>query len=190
MDYQRKCVRCAIIFTRARASSGRLSNAICCSKTCSWPTTQENRASEILRQKTVLDSGSGCHIWLGACTNDGYGTIRFRCKPSRTHRVAWELKNGPIPPGLLVLHKCDVPKCVNPDHLFLGTQQENMNDMVRKKRDRPCRGARQPHAKLTDSAVREIRSSSENQYILADRYGVSQGTITRVKTRRGWAHVN
>ena len=83
-----------------------------------------------LRSKLVLDPGSGCQLWNGTET-DRYGLLAIRA-----HRLAWELANGPIPAGLNVLHRCDNSHCCNPDHLFVGTQADNMDDMRRKGRAR------------------------------------------------------
>ena len=81
-----------------------------------------------------VDKSGDCWIWTGA-TRDGYGVIRRRLAPdSGAHRVAWELTIGPIGPGLNVCHHCDVPLCVRPDHLFLGTQSDNLQDASRKGR--------------------------------------------------------
>ena len=80
---------------------------------------------------------NGCLEWTGGTTKDGYGVIRSGTKTARTHRLAWELKRGPIPPGISVLHHCDNPPCceaAGDDHLFLGTQFDNMADMVAKGR--------------------------------------------------------
>lgn len=77
---------------------------------------------------------SGCWLWEGAVDRYGYGKIRDNCHRVQAHRVSWILHNGPIPEGLCVLHKCDVPGCVNPDHLFLGTNKDNTQDALKKGR--------------------------------------------------------
>jgi hypothetical protein len=82
---------------------------------------------------------SGCWLWIGATNGKGYGKIQQGRRggiPLLAHRVSWELHRGPIPDGLMVLHQCDSPPCVNPDHLFLGTGLDNMRDMVAKSRHR------------------------------------------------------
>lgn len=90
-----------------------------------------------LMEKVIPEPNSGCHLWLGA-VRSGYGVIGSGVgkKVALAHRVSWGLANGPIPAGLCVLHRCDVPSCVNPDHLFLGTIKDNSLDMVAKRRDR------------------------------------------------------
>jgi len=107
------------------------------------------------------------------------------------HRAAWRLFTSDIPEGLCVLHRCDNPVCCNPDHLFLGTQADNLKDMWRKKRARPgvSRGAKHGMSKLNEEAVRQIRSSKDSAPDLAKSYNVSRTTIYDVLKRKIWTHV-
>lgn len=84
--------------------------------------------------KTIPEPNTGCWLWMGSTWGGGYGQVRINRRTRFAHRVAWEVSNGPIPNGLFVLHRCDNPPCVNPAHLFLGTHQDNMDDMMRKGR--------------------------------------------------------
>ena len=94
--------------------------------------------AERLWEKT--DKAGSCWIWVGTTNRDGYGNIGIdNKKTALTHRVAWMVTHGPIPVDLCVLHRCDNPRCVNPDHLFLGTQADNMRDMMLKGRSRKGR---------------------------------------------------
>lgn len=156
----------------------------------------------------VLKKTSGCWIWTGTKNGSGYGTIGLGGKEEGkgfAHRVAWELFHGPIPKGMLVCHKCDVKLCVNPDHLFLGTYQDNVDDMVRKGRNlrgatwytkrmletRP-RGSKHGHAKLTERKVVQIRrlfATGHNKAALARKFGVCRAMIRFIVNRRNWTHV-
>lgn len=110
------------------------------------------------RLRTKVRVEGDCLIWCGSTGKDGYGVISIgRSKQFRVHRLAWELAHGPIPEGRLVCHKCDTPRCINVNHLFLGTPKENTGDMIRKGRKHALAGERHPNAKLTDAQVNELR---------------------------------
>jgi hypothetical protein len=126
---------------------------------------------------------SGCWLWLMSVNNHGYGTRGFSGKNALAHRVSWVLHRGPIPDGLHVLHRCDNPACVNPDHLFLGTHADNMQDMVRKGR------VKSGMAKLDmDKAneIRQLRKSGMTSAAVGRRYGVSDGNVRMVWENRIW----
>lgn len=138
-------------------------------------------------ERTMPVPFCGCLIWLGGTTVFGYGKMTFMYKTLSAHRVAWEMQHGEIPDGMFVCHKCDVPSCVNTDHLFLGTPQENSTDMVAKGR---CRlGSAVKQSKLTVHDVRHIRRTDIRTKRLSDIYGVSKTTIKKVKSGKGWKHV-
>lgn len=134
----------------------------------------------------------GCWEWIGHRQGAGYGRIGLGDKVKLgAHRVSWELHNGPIPDGLWVLHRCDNPPCVRPDHLFLGTNADNVADMIAKGRVRhagECNG----RARLTADKVREIRvrlARGERKVDIAPDYGVRPSAISSVATGRTWGHV-
>ena len=147
------------------------------------------------RFKAYVQKGLGpkaCWEWTGGKISTGYGMFHPLPKQSiLAHRYAWELYRGPIPAGLQVLHDCDNPPCVNPRHLFCGTQQANVDDMIHKGRDRKrgLPGTQNHQAKVTEEIVRKIRASSMTAKILAKRHGVSVSLIYAVKQRRLWAHI-
>lgn len=138
-------------------------------------------------------SESGCWEWTKGRFDHGYGKFNKRANAfglsSYAHRTSWIIHYGPIPEGLQVCHKCDNRGCVNPNHLFLGTPQENSTDASRKGRlygwDRP-RGEASGRHKLTQDQVDHIKSSSEPTKELAQFYGVSRSCISRVRRGAGW----
>lgn len=143
-------------------------------------------------ERTTADA---CWLWKGKCKRNGYGQICadpegnvLRGRKLYAHRVAFELAFGPIPTGLHVLHRCDNPRCVNPAHLFLGTHQDNMADMIAKQRH--AHGERQPTRKLSKHQVRAIRWLAHHdpgpQTNLAREFGVSASTVTHILTRQTW----
>lgn len=126
----------------------------------------------------------GCWLWTASLDISGYGLIRRGSRGTKTekaHRVSWELTNGPIPAGLLVLHRCDVRACVRPDHLFLGTNQDNTQDANDK--GRLVKGERSPHVKLMDAdviAVRRLLASGLKQRDVGARFGISQHLVSLI----------
>lgn len=144
----------------------------------------------IMRKTIKTDT---CWLWQGSKGKMGHGQIicdrnvHERRFIQMTHRLMWEHVNGPVPEGMCVLHRCDVPNCVNPDHLFIGTKADNSADMVAKGRSK--RGEDLPQTKLTEDQVRIIRESDEPQSKIAKRFGISQGRVSAIINRKGWSHV-
>lgn len=131
-----------------------------------------------------------CWLWKGHITKHGYGVIQKKGRNSlaKAHRISWEIHYGAIPHGLRILHHCDIRACVNPSHLFIGTQQQNVQDAEAKGRMYHPHGEANHAAKLTVSQVQEIRSlyGDLNQSQLAKRYGVAQTTISAIVRRVNW----
>src|SRR5215467_11529104 len=134
-----------------------------------------------------LREDGACLVWTGALDHKGYGRLIFNGQWWAIHRLVWTWNYGPIPDGLFVLHSCDNPACARPDHLFLGTHQDNMDDMMKKGRSSDQRGARNANAKLTPKQVVEIRSAKGSQESIARRYGITQSMVSKIKLRRNWA---
>lgn len=134
----------------------------------------------------------GCWEWTGALNGErGYGVGCFDGKTKGAHRYSYELHNGPIPDGLFVCHRCDNRKCVNPDHLFLGTHQDNMDDMVAKGRDVGMfkSGERNPGAKLTADDVqrlRELAATGVSRIELAADFGISLTQVGKILRGEKW----
>ena len=133
------------------------------------------------------EPNSGCWLWHGLTTDSGYGRFSIAGKDMRANRVAYELYCGAIPDGLHVCHRCDVRSCVNPDHLFLGTTAENLDDMTKKQRR--AVGEKHGRAKLTQVDVTKIRGffGLESYAQIAKRYGVSRGRISDIAAGKTWA---
>ena len=136
-------------------------------------------------EKYIPEPNSGCWLWTAHCSKLGYAKLGGKLGS----RVSWALNRGALPEEMDVLHSCDNPYCVNPDHLFLGTHQDNMSDMKKKGRAKTKHGADHGLAKLTDDHVRAIRSSLERNVWWAKRLGVSETLISLVRRRRIWRHV-
>lgn len=145
------------------------------------------RLCDIFDSKWTPEPFSGCHLWLLSVNNMGYGRVRHQRREYLAHRFAWELRNGKIPYGMFLLHRCDTPLCVNPSHLFLGTQLDNLRDAVKKGRIR--HGEKHRDSKLTEKDVREIREAPRFHRGFARKYGVSTSTISDVRNYKRWKHV-
>jgi len=138
-----------------------------------------------------------CWLWMGCLHWRGYGEVRIRGKLFRAHRAAWIKTNGDIPDGLHVLHRCDNRRCVNPGHLFLGTNADNVADMVAKRRHwahtRPevaVRGERHGCAKLNAQqakAIRDLCSIPESEAAVARLYAVSKTTTNKIARGLRWS---
>jgi hypothetical protein len=121
---------------------------------------------------------------------DGYGAFTVDGKKYKAHRLAFELATGADPTGLLVCHHCDTPSCVNPDHLFLGTQADNLRDMTQKERHQF--GSQHHSALISDDdvlAIRDRRAKGEKGLALAAEFGLSQASISDIYHGRTWRHV-
>lgn len=164
-------------------------------------------AEERFWEKVRKAEGEACWEWTASLfVNSGYGCFCYDRRLQGAHRVSWQMVHGPIPDGLWVLHKCDNPKCVRPDHLFLGTPMDNVRDMVAKGRGvSPTgdahwfrqkigaqRGANNFNAKLDEGAVFAIKAglaAGDPVDLVAHLYGVSGPAISLILTGKNWQHV-
>lgn len=132
-----------------------------------------------------------CWLWAGYLNKDGYGKFRYKGHVRGAHRISWILFKTPIPNGLCVLHKCDNPKCVNPSHLFIGTQIDNIKDMVKKKRWRgPDQSAEKSHrAKLNWKSVkliRQLKKEGHPVWAISNAFAISQANIYFILNNQTW----
>lgn len=139
-----------------------------------------------LMRKTIPVTECGCWIFYGAQTSRGYGQIGIQGKSQLAHRVSYELFCGPIPDGLDVMHSCDLPICINPDHLSVGTRQANMDDMVNKKRQ--AFGEKNARARITEADVLAIRSYPGSLRETAKIFNVCKATVGHIRSGRNWKH--
>lgn len=151
-----------------------------------------------LAEKSKPDQYTGCTHWVGNALPRGYGRIVVHGKRYLAHRLSYEVHVGPIPDGMNVLHKCDVPACINPDHLYLGTQRENVRDMMERGRAKgqwtrqnapAFRGVGGRKPVIPDEIVREIRAARGvvSASDLSRMYGISPSYVSklqRLKKRR------
>ena len=135
----------------------------------------------------VVNPNSGCWIWRSSLSSGGYGLFGVGSRTdkskrmARAHRVAWEIYRGPIPAGTDVLHRCDNPPCVNPEHLWLGSKRDNARDRVLKNRH--------GNQILSSDDIEEIRHvSGETNQSVADKYKVSEATIRDIRSGRTWSY--
>ena len=152
---------------------------------------------------TDKSTGDGCWLWQGSTDTDGYGRIAYKGKTHKAHRLSWQIHKGQIPDGMDVCHTCDNPPCVNPDHLWLGTDADNMRDRDQKKRTANGRKIRNT-ATLTEHQVRTMRKLWEKDgwgkpgrapkgsltySELGRRFRVTDVQAKNVILHRSWAHL-
>ena len=147
------------------------------------------RGSPRERFLAKVSKTAGCWLWTGATNYKGYGALRIDGKNVFPHRFSYELYIGNVPEGVFVCHKCDNPSCVNPAHLWLGTNTDNVQDMVKKMRH--TIGERNPMAKLTKEQVIKIRKLKDNHSLsqLAKLFGLGVSTVSQIVNRHRWKHI-
>lgn len=175
-------------------------NGKCCSSRCAGLAKRQPLADRFW-PFVNKDTESGCWLWGGTKFTRGYGRISISgtSKSIGAHRASWQLHFGEIPQGMLICHKCDTPECVNPAHLFLGTNNDNMQDKVRKNRQArglrvfaPMPGEANGSAILTENQVEDIRERyARNETIasIARYWTMSESQIRRIVRRESWKHI-
>lgn len=167
-----------------------------CGKVTSGPESQYCRGHNLNAHRPVLErfwlhvrKSDQCWEWTASLV-DGYGLIRDGRSKVYVHRYSYQLHCGAIPDGVHVLHTCDNRRCVRPDHLFLGTQTDNMRDMVSKGRNANVCGEANPNAKLTDADVADIRlmrAAKCSRAEVAAKHGISEGMVTLITSGKAWS---
>lgn len=143
---------------------------------------------EYLNERSV--QFGACRLWCFSIT-DGYGSAHWKGKAHKAHRLSWmEANGGHVPAGMSVCHTCDTRHCIEPAHLWLGTNAENTADRHAKGRSNAPRGATHPRARLTEKDVRSIRDDRRSNPIIAAEYGVQKAAIAKIKRRENWASIS
>lgn len=147
------------------------------------PTLSEN---DLTRFWSKVDKKRGCWLWIDELDKNGYGRFSVCNYPYFAHRISFTIEKS-CPGDLNVNHTCDNPRCVNPEHLWLGTQKDGMNDKIAK--NRQSKGESHGNHILTEKQVGEILESDIKRTLLAKKYGVHASTITEIKRDQGWKHI-
>ena len=141
-----------------------------------------------LEQRIEVDPESGCWLWIGPISDKGYAIVNWKGRKYRGHRVTCALHGKPLPNDKNGCHTCDNTRCVNPEHIFEGTQVENMRDAAEK--GRTSRGTKRYNSKITEDAVRAIRVSTEPHTVEAMKYGIDESTVRAIRSYKRWKHTD
>lgn len=185
----RTCETCGVVFGRADKPGiiyGAFMKLRFCSQGCAHASI---RLDPVENFWSKVEKGEGCWRWTGGLSPKGYGVHWVGRGHKRAHRFSFELATGIDPADQVVMHKCDNRACVNPDHLQLGTQSENVADMDAKGRRGQSRGEAHHAAKLTPDQVRAIRNDGRAPRHIAREYPVTESGIEAIKAGRTWRHL-
>lgn len=189
---QRYCEWCkGQIKTHKNERNTAYSSRRFCSKSCvaSFKGAQVSKESYATFYDNVKVDENGCFVWQGATQSDGYGVSHH----DLAHRVSYQISIGEIG-DLYVCHRCDNPPCVNPEHLFLGTQKDNMSDCSKKKRFGDRSGENNANAKMSEATAQAIlaawKKSEETYQALAERFGVSKASVAMLIQGLAWKHLH
>lgn len=139
--------------------------------------------------KVDIKGPDECWNWKAGKNESGYGHFWLDQHNVKAHRVSWLLSNGDIPDKMCVCHKCDNPSCINPSHLFLGTNNDNVKDRNKKNRQYRAQGERHGRSKLTTAQVIEIRSDARPSKVIAEAYNISNNYVYDLKSKKRWNFV-
>lgn len=181
------CGNCKKTFIAYRASSKFCSRA-CSGHGRTYKTLEDHH--KIFFKNFIKKSKSECWPWIGCKNKKGYGVFRMFARGIQAHRASWWIHKGEkVPDHLLACHTCDNPSCVNPDHIFIGTNKDNMRDMVEKGRKPRPLGELSHNSKLKEFEVLEIYKSHLPASAIHEKYGVSQSTIWAIRKGDCWTHL-
>lgn len=149
-----------------------------------FPPRKMTSLADRLEWSSIPEPNSGCTLWFGPVTGRGYGHFKWQKRDLLAHRAAYEVVHGPIPAGLFVCHRCDMPACINIAHLFLGTHEDNMAD--RDAKGRQAHGATHPASQIDLPLALAIYSAAGYQRDIARQFGTNQTTVWQIKNRNHW----
>jgi len=175
---EKPCKNCGKLFTMADIGvkfPSRFVNYSCCSQECRDAISCKATDVDYLYSKVEIDEATGCHNFQGCLTSKGYGRIKYKQRTVRAHRLSYMFAKGPIPDGMMVLHSCDNPRCINPDHLRVGTARDNWNDCV-------SRG-RTPRSNAIITDPWEVANCKGGIDEVAALYGVGRTTVYRYRQK-------
>lgn len=195
-------IKCRICGNGFHPYAHRVETSVVCSLACNRLWQKQIRGGKSPEEEfwARVDRGAPSECWLWRGPDGGgsratpYGVLCVNGVRYATHRFSYELHKGSAR-GKFVCHRCDNPKCVNPEHLFLGTLQDNVADMVGKKRQasgeriHAAKGEESPNAKLKPEDVFAIRSDRRKHKEIAQTYGISTGLVSHIKSGRAWKHL-
>ena len=153
---------------------------------------KELSPKERIIMNSAIDTNTDCWIFIGNRVKNGYGQICINGKIGIAHRHSYVAFKGDIPGGLLVCHKCDNPSCVNPEHLFIGTHQDNSDDKIKKGRHNAAKGEKHYKSKLSATDVINIRSMAKDgltENEIAKKFNIGRGAVSSIKRRQCWKHI-
>lgn len=146
---------------------------------------KSNTTADVM-QCAKANEATGCIEWTGTLWKTGYGRFQMDNRSHKAHRVAYELTKGLLPPGACVLHRCDNRKCINAEHLFIGTRKDNNLDKTAK--GRQTKGEDVNTAKITGVIARRIRGDGRGSKVIAAEVGLSWGHVNKIRHGRAWSH--